>query len=49
MAFDGSTAAQLAARAAVEISSAAGSELHVTYTMQTEQYVPYLGSEIWKG
>jgi len=49
LAIDGSREAQLAARAAVEISGAAGSELHLTYAMQAERYVPHLGPEMWEG
>jgi nucleotide-binding universal stress UspA family protein len=48
LAFDGSVEAQLAARAAVEITGAADSELHVLYTMQTERYMPYPGPEVWE-
>jgi nucleotide-binding universal stress UspA family protein len=49
LALDGSGEAQLAARAAVEITGAANSELHVLYTMQTERYMPYPGPEVWEG
>jgi nucleotide-binding universal stress UspA family protein len=49
LAFDGSGEAQLAARAAVEITGADNSELHVLYTMQTERYRPYPGPEVWEG
>jgi nucleotide-binding universal stress UspA family protein len=49
LAFDGSGEAKLAARAAVEITAAADSELHVLYAMQTERYIPYPGPEVWEG
>ncbi|MEW6636281.1 MAG: universal stress protein [Actinomycetota bacterium] len=40
-AYDGSTEAEEAARAAVEISSATGSELHLVYALQTAAHMPY--------
>ena len=49
LAFDGSGEARSAARAAVEIARAAGSELHVLYAMQPERYIPYAGPEVWEG
>jgi nucleotide-binding universal stress UspA family protein len=35
--------------AAVEITDAADSELHVLYVMQMERYMPYPGPEAWEG
>jgi nucleotide-binding universal stress UspA family protein len=49
LAFDGSKEATAAARAAVEIASAAGSELHVLHVLQPERYMPYHpGPEAWE-
>ena len=49
LAFDGSTEAKAAARAAVEIAGGTGSELHILYVLRTEPYIPHLGPEIWEG
>jgi nucleotide-binding universal stress UspA family protein len=54
LALDGSKEANAAARAAVEISNATGSELHIVYAVNTEPrmpWMPYLGpgtSEWWE-
>jgi nucleotide-binding universal stress UspA family protein len=54
LAFDGSKEAFGATRAAVEISNATGSELHIVYAVNTEPrmpWMPYLGpgtSEWWE-
>ena len=50
LAIDGSGEAQSAARAAVEISNATGSELHILFTLQTAPQPPYphpLAGERW--
>lgn len=48
LALDGSEEANVAARAAVEISGATGSELHVVYVLDTNPRLPYPGPGIWK-
>jgi nucleotide-binding universal stress UspA family protein len=54
LALDGSKEANAAVRAAVEISNATGSELHIVYAVNTEPrmpWMPYLGpgtSEWWE-
>ena len=49
LAFDGSKEATAAARAAVEIASGTGSELHVLHVLQPERYMPYHpGPEAWE-
>jgi nucleotide-binding universal stress UspA family protein len=49
LAFDGSEEANAAARAAVEIASGTGSELHVLHVLQPERYMPYhSGPEAWE-
>jgi nucleotide-binding universal stress UspA family protein len=49
LAFDDSNEAVAAGRAAVEIASGAGSELHVVYVLQPERYMPYHpGPEAWE-
>lgn len=41
LAYDGSAEAEEAARAAVEVASATGSELHLVYALQTAAHMPY--------
>ena len=48
VAMDGSEGASAAARAAMEIAKATGSEVHVAYAMQEERYRPHLGPEMWE-
>jgi nucleotide-binding universal stress UspA family protein len=51
LAFDGSKEANAATRAAVEISRATGSELHVVYALNAEPQMPYpdpVMSDTWK-
>src|SRR3712207_4955816 len=49
LAFDDSKEATAAARAAVEIASGTGSELHVLHVLQPERYMPYhSGLEAWE-
>ena len=50
LALDGSKEARVATRAAVEISNATGSELHLVYALQTQESLPYshpLRGERW--
>ena len=49
LAFDGSKASSEAARAATEIANATNSMLHIVYVLQTDQYKPYPGLEMWEG
>jgi nucleotide-binding universal stress UspA family protein len=49
LALDGSKAADAAARIAVEISAATGSELHILRVLETEAYRPYPGPEYREG
>ncbi len=52
LALDGSKEGSAATRAAVEISSAVGSELHIVYALQTRESLPYshpLMRERWVG
>ena len=49
VAIDGSEGSSAAARVAMEIAKATGSEVHVAYAMQEERYRPHLGPEMWEG
>jgi len=49
VAIDGSEESTAAARAATEVASATGSEVHLVYAMQEERYKPHLGPEMWEG
>jgi nucleotide-binding universal stress UspA family protein len=49
LAFDGSKEAVAARAAAVEIAGGTGSELHILYVLQTQQYMPYQGPEVREG
>jgi nucleotide-binding universal stress UspA family protein len=48
LAVEGSKGAAAAARIAVEISAATGSELHILRVLDTESYRPYSGPEFWE-